>query len=196
MSCSRTQGSDPSEARTRGPSVLSHALYHWATALPLPESELQRPWSDFTDAQADLSEYLIVRFSLVEAYIKFSVNYIWALPWENLSSGLLTKQVSNQSPQLQRLARKNEILPVASLHTILSKKWTTKALIRLHISLRLCCSQAPEDKFLATRPICIDMDLACEWKQCPFWSTDPDHLTSSEASRSRATLFSTTSLGF
>ena len=28
------QGSDASEARTRGPSVLSQALYHWATALP------------------------------------------------------------------------------------------------------------------------------------------------------------------
>ena len=26
--------SDAGEARTRGPSVLSQALYHWATALP------------------------------------------------------------------------------------------------------------------------------------------------------------------
>ena len=30
----------------------------------------------------------------------------WASPRENLSSGCLTKRVSNQSPQLQRLARK------------------------------------------------------------------------------------------
>ena len=29
-----TQRSDTSEARTRGPSVSSQALYHWATALP------------------------------------------------------------------------------------------------------------------------------------------------------------------
>ena len=28
------QGSDAGEARTRGPSVSSQALYHWATALP------------------------------------------------------------------------------------------------------------------------------------------------------------------
>ena len=30
-----TQHSDASEARTRGPSVSSQALYHWATALPI-----------------------------------------------------------------------------------------------------------------------------------------------------------------
>ena len=28
------QRSDAGEALTGGPSVLSHALYHWATALP------------------------------------------------------------------------------------------------------------------------------------------------------------------
>ena len=28
------QHSDAGEARTRGPSALSQALYHWATALP------------------------------------------------------------------------------------------------------------------------------------------------------------------
>ena len=32
--------------------------------------------------------------------------YIWAATRENLSSGFPTKRVSNQSPQLQRLARK------------------------------------------------------------------------------------------
>ena len=31
------QSSDASEARTRGPSVLSQARYHWAIALPLNE---------------------------------------------------------------------------------------------------------------------------------------------------------------
>ena len=30
----RPQPSDASEARTCGPSVLSQALYHWATAFP------------------------------------------------------------------------------------------------------------------------------------------------------------------
>ena len=34
------------------------------------------------------------------------VSIIWALSGENLSSGCPTKRVSNQSPQLQRLARK------------------------------------------------------------------------------------------
>ena len=29
------QRSDAGEARTRGPSVSSQALYHWATALPM-----------------------------------------------------------------------------------------------------------------------------------------------------------------
>ena len=29
------QGSDAGEARTRGPSVSSQALYHWTIALPL-----------------------------------------------------------------------------------------------------------------------------------------------------------------
>ena len=33
VSCSRTQGSDDGEARTRRPSVSSQALYHWATVL-------------------------------------------------------------------------------------------------------------------------------------------------------------------
>ena len=33
------QRSDAGEARTRGPSVSSQALYHWATALPLLDAE-------------------------------------------------------------------------------------------------------------------------------------------------------------
>ena len=32
------QRSDAGEARTRGPSVSSQALYHWATALPINHS--------------------------------------------------------------------------------------------------------------------------------------------------------------
>ena len=36
----------------------------------------------------------------------FHIDVIWASSRENLSSGFPTKRVSNQSPQLQRLARK------------------------------------------------------------------------------------------
>ena len=45
--------------------------------------------------------------------------------------GVPSKRVSNQSPQLQRLAKKIEILPVARLNMVLSKKRITKVLIRL-----------------------------------------------------------------
>ena len=55
----------------------------------------------------------------------------WPSSRENLSSGLPKKRESNHSPQLQRLARKINITPVASLHMILSKKRIAKALIRL-----------------------------------------------------------------
>ena len=63
-----------------------------------------------------------------------SFKSIWAWTQQNLSSGFLTKQDSNQSPQLQRLARKLIILLVASLDMILSDKQIIKALIRLHRS--------------------------------------------------------------
>ena len=61
----------------------------------------------------------------------FRDDIIWASSRENLSSGCPTKRVSNQSPQLQRLAREIEISPVASLQIILSKTRIIKALIRL-----------------------------------------------------------------
>ena len=59
------------------------------------------------------------------------------------------------SPKLQRLAKKNENLPVASLHMILDKKQTTKALIRLRgcAGWSVYCSQPLKTGFLATRPI-------------------------------------------
>ena len=60
------------------------------------------------------------------------VSIVWGWSRENLSSGFPTKRDSkNQSPQLQRLARK--VLLVESLYMILSKKRITKALIRLHV---------------------------------------------------------------
>ena len=57
----------------------------------------------------------------------------WATMLQNLFLGFPRKRDSNQSPQLQRLARKLKFrLQVACLDVILSKKGNTKALIRLH----------------------------------------------------------------
>ena len=56
--------------------------------------------------------------------------HIWTESRENQSSGCPAKRISNQSPQLQRLAR-NLISSVASFHMMLSKKRITKALNRL-----------------------------------------------------------------
>ena len=41
VSCSRTQHSDAGVAWTRGPSISSQALYHWATALPIVQLFVQ-----------------------------------------------------------------------------------------------------------------------------------------------------------
>ena len=70
------------------------------------------------------------------------VNYIWASMQQTLSSGF-PKRNPNQSPQLQRLARK--ILLVASLDMILSKKQITAA--SAQADLGLCCVQTLEDRF-------------------------------------------------
>ena len=56
--------------------------------------------------------------------------YLWASSLQNLSLGFPTKPDSNQSPKVQRLARKREISLIASLD-ILSKTGIAKALIRL-----------------------------------------------------------------
>ena len=42
----------------------------------------------------------------VHVPVYITVKCIWAVLRQNLSSGFLTKRVSNQSPQLQRLARR------------------------------------------------------------------------------------------
>ena len=55
----------------------------------------------------------------------------WASTKQNMSSGFLKKRDSNQSPQLQKLARNLKILLVACLDMILSNKQITKALISL-----------------------------------------------------------------
>ena len=59
------------------------------------------------------------------------VNTKWASTRQNWSSGFLKKRHSNQSPQLQRLARKLKFCFFASLDMILSKKRVTKGLISL-----------------------------------------------------------------
>ena len=40
------QRSDAGEARTRGPSVSSQALYHWATALPKASVSGVQSWNE------------------------------------------------------------------------------------------------------------------------------------------------------
>ena len=58
--------------------------------------------------------------------------YNWATTCENLSSGSTpTKQYSNQSPKLQRLATRLKFLLAAYLDMVLFNKQITKALIRL-----------------------------------------------------------------
>ena len=92
--------------------------------------------------------------SLISSKWSSSVINEWDINWastrQNLSSGFLTKRDSNQSPQLQRLARNFKISLVASLEMILSKTRITKALI----SLRGCAGWSaalffanPEDRF-------------------------------------------------
>ena len=56
----------------------------------------------------------------------------WASSRENLSLGFPTKSDSNQSAQLQRIARKFKNSTEVNLCMILSKKRITTALIRLH----------------------------------------------------------------
>ena len=48
----------------------------------------------------------IIGASPYEILIKLMFYLTWVSSLENLSSGFPTKRVSNQSPQLQRLARK------------------------------------------------------------------------------------------
>ena len=68
----------------------------------------------------------------------------------NLSSGCLTKQDSNMTPYLQRLASK--ILLVAILDMIISKKQITIGLIRLRVCT-FVVRKPPKKGFLSSRPI-------------------------------------------
>ena len=68
--------------------------------------------------------------------------------------GVCDKASFKPAPQLQRLARKMEISPLASLYMIHSTKVITKALIRLRgctgwsaqAGLPLCYLQTPQDR--------------------------------------------------
>ena len=53
-----------------------------------------------------LLEHKKVLKVIIQAWTFHLVYIIWASSRENLSLGFPTKRVSNQSPQLQRLARK------------------------------------------------------------------------------------------
>ena len=75
-------------------------------------------------------------------------------PVFRVSNKVRLKPVSSAT----EISEENEILPVARLDMILSKKEITKVLIRLRMpsaqaGLRLCCSQTPKTGFLALRPI-------------------------------------------
>ena len=67
----------------------------------------------------------------VDFWFCFSTDIIWASMRQNLFSGFLTKPVSNQYPQLQRLARKLKIRLLEGYIRFFLKKRITKALIRL-----------------------------------------------------------------
>ena len=59
------QRSDTGEARTRGPSVSSQALYHWATALPTIASDQYAYyfWSTILHVDSDISLAVSTRMS-------------------------------------------------------------------------------------------------------------------------------------
>ena len=63
------QRSDAGEVRTRGPSVSSQALYHWATALPF--FTLKLPWPEYF--MAVKSVFDIKSFKDVKFWVEQSV---------------------------------------------------------------------------------------------------------------------------
>ena len=60
----------------------------------------------FTMPISTIKKYRILPLVATEDKIRWIK---WAASWENLCSGFPTKWVSNQSPQLQRLARKSKL---------------------------------------------------------------------------------------
>ena len=69
------QRSEVGEARTRGPSVSSQALYHWATVLP-PKL--------FVKATSRQQNYPLSRKELINAYMQNDqnlINFFHMLQW-------------------------------------------------------------------------------------------------------------------
>ena len=64
------QSSDAGEARTSGPSVLSQALYHWATALPWKSHAAAHLFLKMFEKRMDSLHYL---FTLLLFPIKIEV---------------------------------------------------------------------------------------------------------------------------
>ena len=79
----------------------------------------------------------------------------WALSQENLTSGCPTKRVSNQSPQLQILARKSKFahskLRYGAFQTANNKGADQTARLRRLVCAFVMC-KPPKTDFLATRP--------------------------------------------
>ena len=76
--------------------------------------------------------------------------YIWASSRENLSWGCPTERVSNQSPQLQRLARKLNFTCSNFTYDNFQKANNKGADQTAQAGLRRCCSQPPpppKDRF-------------------------------------------------
>ena len=87
MSCSRTQHSDACEARTRGPSILSQALFHLATVLPCrakyfifytPTIPLNTSY--FPTQKYKIMYYTTSIFHFIIAILHFFTNVILLLP--------------------------------------------------------------------------------------------------------------------
>ena len=90
-----------------------------------------------------------------ESKLSSSICMIWVTSRENLSSGFLTKRVSNQSPQLQRLARKLKFHLKFTYDTF--QKANNKGADQTAWMRRLVCAcvvrKLPKIGFLASRPI-------------------------------------------
>ena len=97
------------------------------------------------------------RIQFATMMLHASLALIWASSRENLSSGFPKKQVSYQSPQLQRLARKSKILGM-----ILFKKANNKGADQTGLMRRLVCAfvvrKPPKTCFLASDPFNIQHD--------------------------------------
>ena len=113
----------------------------WVQGYPL--SIQQRFWSDWVDAQADLSLCWVHRSScwfchaLAQLYYntwtQFSVlvHKKWALLRENLSSGFFYQGRHKLACAGTEVSHRLEISDIETGGIILSKQWTTKVLIRL-----------------------------------------------------------------